>query len=125
EGDGRDHLPRIGRVELELGALAAAHAVEQHGRSGAQPRDGAVEHHAIGLAHAVIAEIGEPVDEPECRGDDGERERADQHVIGPGFHRTRPFYAAPAAPSAGTGLAAAAAPTAPTDPIARPRCPWK
>ena len=107
----RHHLAGIGGVELQVGDLADANAVEQHRGSGAQPRHGAVEHHPIGVAHAVVAEVREPIDEPERGGDDGERERADQHVIGSGFHPTPSLpYAAPAARAG---------------PANRPRCPWK
>ena len=96
--DRRHHLPGVGGIELEFGGFAGANAVEQHRGSGPQPRHGAVEHHAIGFAHPVVAEVREPIDEPERRGDDSERERADQHVIGSGFHRTPSFPMRPLPP---------------------------
>ena len=58
------------RIELQIGDLADADAVEQHGAAGAQAGDRAVEHDAGSSARSPrAADVLEPVHEAEHAGD--------------------------------------------------------
>ena len=78
-------------LEVELRHLALADAVEGHDRALRQSRDRAGEHDPDRLPAGAGVAAGEPIDEQEGGRDDGEREDADQGVVGAGFHRRRPL----------------------------------
>src|SRR5262249_50266881 len=84
--DGGDHLLGIVTVELQVGDLPDAHAVEKYARAGAQPAHRALEHDMVAGADLRLTDRPEPVHEGKARDQHAEREEADQDVVCFAFH---------------------------------------